>query len=111
MSFRILLVIFALTCLVCGCGKEVVEAALCRDASQRLCDKQFSCFPVVAAATYKTKESCYTLWRSWCDDSEAWTGCDVNNSQLASCRDGIASSACGQYPASCTAILNCYQTK
>lgn len=100
----------ALCLALTGCG-EAVESALCRDAAKKLCDKQFSCAPTVAAVAYGNVSNCYTLWNSWCDDSDAWTGCDVDNAQLRACRDGIASSSCGQYPPGCTALLSCYQSK
>jgi hypothetical protein len=97
--------------LLCLCGlaacDQLIEAALCKDTSQKLCDKQFTCFPIAATATYQSRESCYAWWRTWCDSSEATTGCDINNDQLRACNDGIAASKCGQYPASCTALLSC----
>jgi hypothetical protein len=84
------------------------EAALCKDASQKLCDKQFSCYPNLAAVSYGTKNNCISSWRAWCDSSEAATGCEIDNAQLAACRDDIAASKCGQYPAACNMLLTCY---
>lgn len=92
-----------------GACDAAFEAALCKDASQKLCDKQFTCFPAIATAAYGNKDNCVTSWRTWCDSSEAATGCEIDNAQLAACRDGIAASKCGQYPAGCNYLLTCYE--
>ena len=107
MRSPVLWMVFSALFALVGCD-SAFEAALCRDASQNLCNKQFSCFPAVAAAAYGSKDACISAWRAWCDSSEAATGCEIDNSQLAACRDGIAASKCGQYPADCNYLLKCY---
>lgn len=100
--------LLALTWGAAGCG-ELVEAQLCREASDKICDKWFSCWPVVSTGIWITRDNCFVEMRDWCDHSEAWTGCDVDNQMLRECNNGINSSPCGSLPPACNNLLNCYK--
>lgn len=91
-----------------GCGDEAVEAVLCQSATKKICDKWFSCFPLIAKTAWTDVTTCHGNMHGWCAQSEALLGCDINNDKLRLCDTGIKSSACGTLPAECTAIFNCY---
>lgn len=92
-----------------GCGDEAIEAALCRSTANKICPKWFTCFPVFSKALWPNGETqCKSGMQLWCDSSEAYTGCDIDNDKLRKCNNGIAGSQCGSLPAECQQILTCY---
>lgn len=90
-----------------GCG-EIVESHLCRSAASKVCTKWFSCFPVISTGLWLSKGNCEVSMNSWCDDSELWTGCDVDNNTLRVCDNNIDSSPCGSLPPECYDLQKCY---
>lgn len=93
----------------CGAVDEVIEARLCRDAAGKICDKWFSCWPATSAVLWGSVSNCHILMDAWCSESEAWSGCDIDNGRLSDCNNQISGSVCGALPASCTALFNCYK--
>lgn len=92
-----------------GCGDEAIEAALCRSTSAKICPKWFSCYPVIAKALWPNGEAqCKAGMQLWCDSSEAYTGCDIDNDKLRKCNNGITGSKCLSLPPECQQILSCY---
>jgi hypothetical protein len=109
MVARVLLFVLLLcTPLLAGCD-ELIEAKLCREASDKVCDKWFACWPVISVTYWGTKNECFTQMRDWCANSEEW-GCDIDNDRLRDCKNNIDNSPCGALPASCSDIVNCYQS-
>jgi len=104
----LLVVVLFCAALLAGCD-EMVEAALCRDAADKICDKWFSCWPVISTTTWGTKSECRSTMRDWCSNSEEW-GCDIDNDRLRDCKNNIDNSPCGLLPASCNDIVDCYQS-
>ena len=90
-----------------GCG-ELIESHLCREASAKVCNKWFTCFPGISTGLWLSRSNCEITMNSWCDDSEVWTGCDVDNNTLRSCNNNIDSSPCGSLPAECYDLQKCY---
>lgn len=110
MKVVVLIVALAAALALTGCG-ELIESALCRSAASKVCDKWFTCLPGASKLLWGNSSNCYTLMNSWCDDSEAWTGCDVDNDKLSQCDADIGQSKCGSLPASCYDLLNCYKAQ
>ncbi len=94
-----------------GCGDEAIERALCESATNKICDKWFSCWPAMSATAWGNLSSCKASVSTWCSNSEALLGCDVNNDMLRSCNNNIKNSACGLLPAECKSIFTCWTTK
>ena len=97
--------------LIPGCGGELIEKALCKDAAGKICEKWFECWPIASNTLWGSEAACATSMDSFCDDSEAWTGCDVDNAKLTECNDGIEGSACGTLPAACSDLKDCYDAQ
>jgi len=91
-----------------GCG-ELIETKLCREAADKICTKWFSCFPVISATVWISKSNCDSYMSEWCDHSEYYSGCDIDNATLRNCRDGIDGSPCGSLPSSCYDLVDCYK--
>ncbi|MCC7538725.1 MAG: hypothetical protein IT379_21040 [Deltaproteobacteria bacterium] len=89
-----------------GC-EEAQETVICDSASDKLCNKWFSCRPAVATALWRDEATCRSTVQSTCSNTEILVGCDIDNSDLAQCDQSIEDSACGALPASCEAIIDC----
>jgi len=108
-TLTLALVLLALT----SCGKvadEAIEAALCNSATDKICSKWFSCWPVVSAGLWTSEADCQTVMDAYCRNTEAIVGCDIDNDRMRDCDSQIASSPCGSVPSSCTLLLDCYKT-
>jgi hypothetical protein len=92
-----------------GCGEEATEAALCDSLSEKLCDKWFECWPVASVTFWVSEPDCRVVMRAYCNNSEALYACDLDNSDLRDCDDGIEDSVCGSLPASCSEMVECYE--
>ncbi|MBW2453707.1 MAG: hypothetical protein JRI68_04315 [Deltaproteobacteria bacterium] len=88
--------------------EEAIEAQLCKSASGKICDKWFDCWPIISAGLWDTLGDCKLGMRAACDNSEAWSDCDVDNDALRDCDDAIEGSPCGELPDSCYDIADCY---
>jgi len=88
--------------------QEAWETQLCKDAADKICAKWFDCWPVVSQNLWGDVDDCAAGMKVLCDDSEAWSDCDVDNEALSECNDGIEGSACGQLPSACHDVADCY---
>jgi hypothetical protein len=94
-----------------GCGEEAIEKLLCRSASNKICNKWFDCWPVISATIWVSLNNCKTEMNNFCDNSEEWSGCDVDNEALRECDQGIEGSPCGSLPPACHNLKDCYQAQ
>ena len=92
-----------------GPGSQAIEAVVCKSASNKACDKWFSCWPVISADFWVSLADCKLVMQAWCNDAGQWAECPVDNDSLQDCDDKIADSKCGSLPASCVDMRDCYE--
>ncbi len=90
---------------------ELIEAMLCRQTGEKLCNKWFGCWPIMSATLWGSEAACRTTMREFCDHSDDWVDCDINNDTLSDCNDGIEGSACGSLPSGCTDMYDCWESQ
>ena len=88
----------------CGRLKKKFD---CKEFSVRICDKWFSCRPVIAAEYWVDEEDCRGIIETSCNKPEDIAGCHVDGDDISECNDQLEDSGCALIPAVCTTMVNC----